>query len=277
MAQRLVVGWDGSQGAAGALEWAVRQAPNPERIEILEVEFSGRRRGSPHRDPEEAAAALRRAHPDLDVVVSAEQGDVVRVLAARSGPDVLVVLGGRENAELRVGQRGGVAYRVVVAAEGPVVVVPQSYQGGRDVVVGVVRRSDSRTVVLAAAAEAARRHQRLIAVHAWRRLLDLDTFFDIDPADRAYAGKVHERMMQEVLAPVSEAYPDLVVLRHVVHGRASDVLVEESRHAALLVLGKDSPAAAEKGQPVTHSGMLLSRAPVLVVPQGTPVPEPAKL
>lgn len=270
MARRVVVGWDGSTAAAGALEWAARHYPHAESVEIVEVAGAGRRGGGPHRDPEEAAEIIRQAHPELEVTVSVEQGVVARVLADRSAPDGLVVLGGRGNEEMRLGRRTSTAYRVVLAARGPVAVVPQSFRGGRDVVVGVVDRSDARCVALTAAGEAVRRRQRLIAVHAVRAPLGLAALPG-DPVGQGHALQGYEPMVRGVLAPVAEVYPDLHVVPHIVRGRPSDVLLAQSRHAALLVLGRD---VAPAGRPVTQSSMLLSRAPVMVVPPETEVPAP---
>lgn len=270
MVRRVVVGWDGSTAAADALAWAARHYPQAESVEIVEVAAAGRRGGRPHRDPEEAAESIRQAHPELDVTVSVEQGLVARVLADRSAPDGLVVLGGRGNEETRLGHRTSTAYRVVLAARGPVAVVPQSYRGGRDVVVGIVGRSDARCVALTAAGEAASRRQRLIAIHAVRAPLGFAALPG-DPVGQSQALQAHEPMVQEVLAPVAKTYPDLTVVPRIVRGRPSDVLLAQSRHAALLVLGRDvAPPAG--GRPVTQSSMLLSRAPVLVVPPETAVP-----
>jgi hypothetical protein len=81
----------------------------------------------------------------------------------------------------------------------------------------------------------------------------------------------YDRMVQEVLAPVTETYPDLPVVRRVMRGRPADVLLGESRHAALLVLGRDV-APSGNARPITQSSMLLSHAPVIVVPPETEVP-----
>jgi nucleotide-binding universal stress UspA family protein len=272
MARRVVVGWDGSTAAAGALEWAARHYPRAESVEIVEVEGAGRRQGRPHRDADEAAESIRQAHPDLTVTVSVERGVVSRVLADRSAPDGLVVLGGRGHEEMRLGHRTSTAYRVVLAARGPVAVVPQSYRGGRDVVVGVVGRSDARCVVLTAAAEAARRRQRLVAVHAARPALGIGALPG-DPVKQARDRQEYDQLVQEVVAPVTDVYPDLPVVPRVLWGRPSDVLLGESRGAMLLVLGRDMAPPAN-GRPVTQSSMLLSRAPVMVVPPETEVPTP---
>ena len=264
MVRRLVVGWDGSQAAAGALQWAVRHRPEAERVEIVEVQ-GGRRRNTGHElDPVAAAEAVEAAHPQIEAVVLQETGDVARALAARSAPDALVVLGGRGHEETRLGHRSSTAYRVVLAADGPVAVVPHSYVGGHDVVVGVTSRSEAACVVLTAAGEAARRHQKLVAVHVARPLYGLGALPG-DSAEHAREVRGAEEMLHDALAPVREAYPKLPIVPRVPRGRPADVLLVESRNALLLVLGRDT-APPSNGRPVTQSSMLLSRAPVMTIP-----------
>jgi hypothetical protein len=270
MVRRVTVGWDGSTAAAAALEWAVRHHPEAHQVELVQVDGGGRReRGRRPQDVDEAAEAFRQAHPDVDVDVSHPRGTVAEVLADRTAPDVLVVLGGRGNEESRLGHRTSTAYRVVLDAAGPVAVVPQSFRSGRNVVVGVAGPRDDPAVVLSAAREAVARRQRLIAVHAARPVLGLGLGAlpgDTVGHDRDLAEV--DRMVAQVLAPAAEAHPDLTIVRHVVRGRAADALLAESRSAILLVIGRDDASPIDR-RPVTHSSMLLSRAPVIVVPPGT--------
>src|SRR5579875_383118 len=123
MVRHGVVGWDGSKAAVGALQWAARHYPEAQQLEVVEVQ-GDRRDRAPHGDPGETVDAIRAAHPDLDVHVTVEHGVVAGVLAARTAPDDLVVLGGRGNEESRLGHRTSTAYRVVLEADGPVAVVP---------------------------------------------------------------------------------------------------------------------------------------------------------
>jgi hypothetical protein len=137
------------------------------------------------------------------------------------------------------------------------------------VVVGVAGPHDDPCVVLSGAEEASRRHQRLVAVHVPRPLLGVG--LGALPGDSvAHDHEVQEleRMVDDALAPVKERYPKLPVTRHVVRGRAADVLLAEARSASLLVIGRDDAAPRDR-RPVTHGGMLLSPAPVVVVPPGT--------
>lgn len=270
MARRVVVGWDGSAAAAGALDWAVRHSPTAASVEIVEVGGGGRQQDRSHLDAGEAADRIRQAHTGVELTVTKEQGDVAEVLAGRSGPDALVALGGRRHEEMRHLRRTSTGYRVVLEASGPVVVVPQSYTSGRTVVVGIEGRSDAACVVLVAAAEAARRQQQLIALHVPSAVLGIG--LGALPGDPDVHIDAHglAQMVEEVLAPVRTAYPDLSVVTRISAGRASDVLLAASRGAMLLVLGRNSDPPANR-RPVTHSSMLLSAAPVMVVPPETKI------
>jgi hypothetical protein len=272
MVRRVTVGWDGSTAAAGALEWGARHHPEAKQVELVQIDGGGRReRGRPLLEVEEAATTFRGAHPGVEVTVSHARGAVTEVLADRTAPDVLLVLGGRGDEETRLGHRTSTAYRVVLDAAGPVAVVPQSFRSGRNVVVGIAGRHDDPCVVLTAAKEAAARRQNLIAVHTARPVLGLG--FGALPGDTVSHDRDLadvDRMVAEVLEPVAQAHPDLTVVRRVVRGRPSDLLLAESRSAILLVIGRDDASPVDR-RPVTHSSMLLSRAPVLVVPPGSEV------
>lgn len=268
MARRVVVGWDGSAAATAALEWSVRHCPTAESVEIVEVKGIRRRDDRPAGDADEAAETVRQAQPSLTVTVAREQGNVAEVLAERSAPDALVALGGRGHEEARYRRRTSTAYRVVLAADGPVVVVPEAYRGGRGVVVGIAGPAEAACVVLSAAAEAARRRQPLIAVHVAQPVfgVGLDA---LAGAHRAQPDSKEEReLMDEALAPVTELYPDLRVVRRLTTERASDALLAAARASMLLVLGR-SDGRPSNHRPITQSSMLLSRSPVMVVPPET--------
>ncbi|MDH2444552.1 universal stress protein [Amnibacterium sp. CER49] len=269
MTRRVVVAWNGSAAAGEALEWAGRHYPEAERIELVEVDGRGSRADPSHRDAEAAAEALRRQRPGAAVAVAHEHGDLVETLAGRTAPDALLVLGGREHEESRLGHRTSTAYRVVLDAEGPVAVVPQAFRGGSAVVVGIAGPHDDPCVVLSAAEEATRRHQRLVAVHVPKPLLGVGLgALPGESVAQARELRDLERMVDDALAPVKERYPRLPVAKHVLRGRAADVLLAEARSASLLVIGRDDAAPRDR-RPVTHGGMLLSPAPVVVVPPGT--------
>ena len=271
MVHRVTVGWDGSAVALAPLEWAARHYPDAGSFELVQVDGGRRSRGEPLQDVEDAAKAFRQAHPSFEVSAVHAQGAVAEVLADRTAPDALLVLGGRGNEEQRLGHRTSTAYRVLLRAEGPAAVVPQSFRGGRDVVVGIAGPNDDPCVLLSAAKEAVSRRQRLVAVHVARPLLGLGLgALPGDPIGHDRDLSEYERMVDAALAPVAAAHPTLPIVRRVVRGRTADVLLAASRNAALLVIGRDDASPIDR-RPITHSSVLLSRAPVVVVPPGTEV------
>ncbi len=264
MTDRLVVGWDGTAAARAALDWAVRHEPACAALELVVADARGSR-PSAAPSAEEAAARLTDARPDLHVAVAVERGPAASVLAARSGDGVLVVLGGADPGTGR--HRSSVAYRVAATASGPVAMVPEGFDHGRDVVLGVGDDPCAPAVALAAAGQAAQRGQRLVAVHAWRSFLDLDTLVDLDPHHDGRIARERDAVLTEALAPVAARYPGVPLVRRVVHGRPVDAVLGAARTASLLVLGRDEGGAARHGRPVAQVAMLASRVPVLVVPR----------
>jgi hypothetical protein len=178
---------------------------------------------------------------------------------------VLVVLGGADPGTGR--HRSSVAYRVAATAAGPVAMIPEGFDHGRDVVLGVGEDPSAPSVALAAAGHAEQRGHRLVAVHAWRQFLDLDSMTNLDPRYDALVAKERDAVLTAALAPVADRYPSLDLVRKVVHGRPVDAVLGASSRASLLVIGRDETGAARRGRPVAHTAMLASRVPVLVVPR----------
>jgi Universal stress protein family len=263
VSERVVVGWDGTAAAAAALDWALRHDPGCRDVELVVVDEeppNGRTASAA-----EAADRVRATHPGCTVAVTTEHGSPAAVLAARSGPGTLLVLGG---ADPRGGRhRSSTAYRVAAQATGPVVMVPEGFDHGRDVVLGVGDSPASPDAALAAADQASRRGQRLVAVHAWRQFLDMDTMADVDPRHDAAIARERDALLSASLAPVTERYPSLPVARRVLHGRPVDAVLDAARTSSLLVIGRDDERLRRRGRPVTHVAMLTSRVPVLLVPR----------
>lgn len=262
MSVRMVVGWDGTSAAQAALDWAVRHEPDFDGLELVVAEGrSSRTAGT----SAEAAAERVRAAGHGRITVTTERGAAAGVLAGRSEPGVLVVLGGADPGTGR--HRSSVAYRVAATASGPVAMIPAGFDHGRDVVLGVGDDPCSPSIALTAAGHAAKRGQRLVAVHAWRSFMDLDTVLNVDPKHDADVARERDAVLTAALAPVAERYPSLSLVRKVVHGRPVDAVLGASRTASLLVIGRDEEGAARRGRPVAHVAMLSSRVPVLVVPR----------
>jgi nucleotide-binding universal stress UspA family protein len=93
------------------------------------------------------------------------------------------------------------------------------------VVVGVDGSPGSLAAVLVAAAEAALRRRPLRVVHGR------------DESAARAAGVAPDELLAEAIATARDAVPGLLVGGEVVAGRPADVLVHESQHAPLVVIG----------------------------------------
>lgn len=184
---------------------------------------------------------------EVDVRVLVATGPAAQVLVDH-GTDVgLLVVGSRGRGAVRSALLGSVALHCATHASCPVVVVhPGSEEHpARRVVVGVDGSDTARAALVAGLDEAARTGADVEAVAAY---LVEDFWTDLGPmagppeeAIRADLRAGAERTVAEVTAERAEAgllVPPVVV--SVVHGGASDVLVERSRDAELLVVGSRS-------------------------------------
>ncbi|MFG3699343.1 universal stress protein [Micromonospora sp. NPDC047620] len=109
---------------------------------------------------------------------------------------------------------------------------------GAPVVVGVDGSAAALDAVRVAAREAAQRQRPLRVVHAFIWPL---TRVPVDPVPGAPAGaglrNQAERYVAEAIAEAGKAAPEVAVTGVVVDGAATPVLLDESRDAALVVLG----------------------------------------
>ncbi|GGK42682.1 universal stress protein [Pilimelia terevasa] len=187
-----------------------------------------------------AAATLADEFPDVEVSVRAVAGAPAGVLVRESAHARLTVVGARGRGGFTELLLGSVASQVTAHAHGPVLVVRGEH--GPDeagpVLVGVDDSADCRPVLLAAAAEAARREVPLVVVYAW--WVDsfafplTATYEDVERQARAQAEEVVARAVSEV-AP---AYPELTVTPRLERSLDPEhTLVEDSREAALVVVG----------------------------------------
>jgi nucleotide-binding universal stress UspA family protein len=238
------------------------------------IEGSLRRVGS---DALEAATATveHRLGPEHPVSTELVHGPAVPALVSESERARVVVLQqpplGDRTHVFTLSVTNGVAARARV----PVVAVPTGWDehaSTAPVVAGVERPDRSHEVVRLALEEARARQVPLRIVHAWRYSDAYDDVVFEDGARTAQEDHLRQ-VLAHGLADVLAEYDDVeaeLVLRH---GHAADVLVEESRAAALLVLGRHQSAVSHGA----HLGSIVrgvlkeSRCPVMVV---DPVTEP---
>ncbi|MFI2427271.1 universal stress protein [Streptomyces sp. NPDC018955] len=295
--QPVVAAVDGSDDSPRALEWALDAA---------------RRRGAPLRivhvrqytlwtRPEVTAA--RPPDPDADPVL-----DRVRVHLARRGgppaveyavlegaPGVLLPEAGAAARLLVLGSRGRGGFAGLLLgshslaaardAECPVVVVPRPGRGGeeeppggsgRPVVVGLNADGPDEATLAFAFAEAALRGARLRVLAAYPWPTQTWTLPGEMPPPQVDQGAVeHENrlLVDGFLAPHRERHPEVTAGIDVLPGDAAGRLVEASRDAEPVVVGRHRrrlPAPARMMGSVTQAVLLHAVSPVAVIPPAAP-------
>lgn len=304
MIRSVVVGLDGSAESRAAAEWAAREAkrrflplklvhvreaiPEPMALaqllgaemrqqwsersetgvppaEVSQPSAGGATRGSV---PREVVEGLKVRHPGLDVTVEQVSGRPGEVLTEAAKDAELLVLGSRGLSGIGGFLVGSVGQSVVAQAEQPVVLVRAGEQAvGGPVVLGLDTDHPDDTVIAYAFEAAARRVTPLRVVHAW----NLPPYFayglPADPELNAALGKQDAATLAEVLHRWKEKYPAVKVIEESRSGSPAVHLVDASREASLLVVGRRirrSPLGAHIG-PVTHAVLHHAAAPVAVV------------
>lgn len=165
---------------------------------------------------------------------------------------------------------GSTAYAVAAHADCPVVSVPADWQPATDVpgevFVGVHEGGVPLAVLEAAFTQAEATGAPLRVVHAWR----LDAVYDDIITDRVAAEwrAEQQRALTAVVDGLRARHPEVEVTVEVRHQWPTDVLVDDSQVASLVVVGRHGPHAFEPA----HLGSLArtvvreARSPVMVVP-----------
>jgi nucleotide-binding universal stress UspA family protein len=152
----------------------------------------------------------------------------------------------------------------------PLVSVPAGWEpapgGPAEVVVGVHEAGVPQQVLEAAFAWADRTGAPLRVIHAWR----LDAGYDDIRSHRVDAEwrVQQERLLSAAVADHRDSWPTVPVVVEVRHEWPADVLVDESRNASLVVIGRRGARGwiAERLGSVTRALLRASMCPVMVVP-----------
>ncbi|MFI6645732.1 universal stress protein [Streptomyces sp. NPDC050504] len=296
MTRTVTVGFDGSRESRAAAEWAAREAmllgrplklihvwePPPGPLAQAPLLGAETHQHWKERIPREAADGLRLRHPGLDV--SIEQPQSVRVaetLLAEAGEAELLVIGSRGLSGIGGFMTGSVGLSVVAHVERPVVLVRAVEQAAdkhadkgktaaapRPVVLGLDTDHDSDELIGFAFAAAARHGACVRAVHSWSPpayyAYGMSSALE---ADSSFA-RSKSAALTEVLRPWREKFPHVDVVKEPRYGSPSQYLVDASRSAGLLVVGRRprrGPLGPRIG-PVAHAVLHHSHSPVAIVP-----------
>ncbi|MEV6329927.1 universal stress protein [Streptomyces sp. NPDC051909] len=284
MTAQVTVGLDGSGESVAAVRWAAREAvlretplrlvhvdewPDAPEVPLSHVRAHADRAGSLLRD---AADGAREEHPDLEVFTESAHGRAAEVLTAAANDSDLTVLGSRGLGGLLGFVVGTVSLAVVGAARQPVALVRAgsgpTTPSRAGIVVGVDIYHGCEPLLGFAFAEAARTGLPLRFLHSWTLPASYGYAAMVDPGIGEELGERLVGGLDDLLGPWRRRYPGVDVTAGAVRGSAAYQLVEASRDADLVVVGRRTrrvPVGPHLGH-VAHAVIHHSPAPVAVVP-----------
>ncbi|MFE8947339.1 universal stress protein [Streptomyces sp. NPDC007856] len=295
----VTVGLDGSPESRAAAEWAAREAalrglplkivhvwePAPEPVAPAPLLGGETQQQWTEEVSREAAEGLRLRHPGVEVITDRFTANPAHALTEAADAAELMVLGSRGLGGLAGFMVGSVSLAVLAHAERPVVLVRAGEQAAdehkpdpvgvpsaatpfRPVVLGLdIATPDERLLGFAFDA-AARRGASLRVVHGWSEPpTSFYRFYgDAELYDELARGQA--KALTEVLRSWRQKFTDVEVIEASRCGGAAQVLVDASREACLVVVGRrvrTSPLGAHIGH-VAHAVLHHVVAPVAVVP-----------
>ncbi|GAA3039319.1 universal stress protein [Streptomyces glomeratus] len=298
MPRPVTVGLDSSSESRAAAEWAAREArlrglpltlvhvrePVPDVLMRAPLLGTETRQDWIARIPREAAEGLRLRHPGVEVTAEHRAGRPADVLAEVAEDAELLVLGSRALGGVGGFLLGSVSLAVVARAVRPVILVRTGEQAAdehekdpvgipsaatrfRPVVLGLDTEHPSDEPLRFAFEEAAYRAAPLHLVHGWNLPFTpvAGMAAEVDPYDE-YA-RERAGALSQVLGVWRQKYPAVEVVERSRSGSAAALLVEASREASLVVVGRRihrNPLGVRIGS-VTHAVLHHASAPVAVV------------
>ncbi|MFF6909092.1 universal stress protein [Streptomyces sp. NPDC012389] len=291
MTAHVTVGMDESPESLAAALWAAEEAsllgvglrlihveewPVTAEVPVLSAESLVERYETLLRA---TADRVRSERPGLDVTTEMARGRAPAELTAAANESEVTVLGSRGLGGVVGFLIGSVSLAVVGRARRPVVLVrspaagpPASAAGadgaGSGIVLGVDIDSPCDPLLAFAFGEAARRDVELRVLHSWSPSPAFGYTAILDPGVGSGLGRKAADGLAEMLRPWRSKFPAVRVTERVSVGPAAAELVDASRSAGLLVVGRRSrrsPVGPHLGH-VAHAVIHHSPAPVAVVP-----------
>lgn len=258
----LVVGFDGSPVAEGAVRWAATAAARAgtelivlhaaDRIHYAQDETYGIWDPAAVQEAsvelaERGARLARETEPDLGVRAQGSLLSPRHALDEAATHAQGVVVGTRGLGRIRSTLLGATAYGVTGHARCPVTVVPEGAPTpgpgpGAHVVVGVDGSAASERAADAAAVLARQWEAELLVVSVWERPhtepwgVSYEGYATPEAASEALLQRASARV-EQVVDRLAQEHPELTLRTAVPMGRPEETLLEAARGAGLLVLG----------------------------------------
>ncbi|AOR30407.1 stress-inducible protein [Streptomyces fodineus] len=299
MPRTITVGLDGSSESRAAAEWAAREAelrglpvklvqvwePVPEPMAQAPLLGTETHQHWTERIPRESADVLRLRHPDLEVSTEQLTGRPAEALVDAAKDADMLVLGSRGLGGIGGFLVGSVGLAVVAHSERPVILVRAAEQADDKhenegdvpsaatpprpgpVVLGLDIGSPDEALPGFAFDAAARRNAPLRVVHAWNPPPYYAYGMALEPAVEREMAKGAAAALTAALSPWRKKYPDVEVVEQAHYGSPSLLLIDASRDASLVVVGRRirrSSVGTHIGT-VTHGVLHHATAPVAVV------------
>jgi nucleotide-binding universal stress UspA family protein len=271
----VIVGADGSRESLRAVKWAAREAAlRGTSLRIVAVPPLPPRMTSTPATPgtvsdvveqstsEALAAAAQQAaaqQPSLTIETHLVAGAPAEVLTDAAEDAALLVLGSRGAGGFSALILGSVTRYVATHASAPVVVArEEATSAQREIVVGVRDPAQSEAALGFGFEEAALRHARLLAVHAWSSPV---------PGHSEAPAEATSRL-ESAVAAWREKFPEVETRWEMVHAHPGRVLAGSSARADLVVLGRHATGGSlSRGvRSVTHAVLGHAHGPVVSVP-----------
>lgn len=279
----IVIGVDGSPGAASALEWGLglaerRRAPvrlvhafAPAMWDVRigagnDVGVVGEGLGTARDLLEQALERSKSGHPTLNITSKLVDDTAALALIEESQVVEMIVVGAHGARGFSNLVAGSTTMSVATHAHCTVVTVPTDLANAtesRGIVVGVDGSDVTQGAIAFALREASATGQAVTAVHAW---VDPVTMSPMTQDTAGYS-RVREQALAEMLGPWIEKYPDVPIALHVVREHPVHALAAAAQGAQLLVVGcrgRGAVRAMMLGS-VSHGVLHLATCPVAVV------------
>ncbi|MHA6764961.1 universal stress protein [Streptacidiphilus sp. PAMC 29251] len=295
----VVVGFDGSEYAEQALDWAAAEADRrgaplriahswvlaPYGVPVLEQgDISQGVTAAAAELLHTAQARVLKEYPELRVDVDLLTAGAATGLIGLAEHAELLVVGSRGLNRFSSILIGSVSQSLVAHAPCPVVVLrgAQEHSGPEDavevseaaattgpapVVLGAAY-GEARAPVEFAFAEAARRGAPLVVVRAWQYPPNVGGYIPLPPGDMSQRDREEGEELAQVVAAARKAFPEVPVTQEVGMHEPAWALVDASTRACLLVVGAErrrhrfAPPIGRVAQQVLHH----AHCPVAVVP-----------